>query len=163
MNQMKLRANRLRITGVIASFFATNLVHVATWAASERELRKTGNVSSIQTNVDESPSSLKTVNFRVGPLHALLGIADVEVDFGVSDSFTLGPTFSYMNRSLEFSDTTLGATMFRLNHSDCAATGIFPASVSAKALTSLLSCFIAMRKFPNLRERARTWRVRDRV
>lgn len=94
---------------MIASFFAANLVHETTWAAGERESRKTGSVSSISTNVDDSSDSLKTVNFRVGPLHALLGIADVEVDFGVSDSFTLGPMFSYINRNLEFSDSTLGA------------------------------------------------------
>lgn len=44
--------------------------------------------------------STDSLNFRFGPLATVFGVADMNLDYRLSPSWTLGPSFSYLNLRL---------------------------------------------------------------
>ena len=58
-----------------------------------------------------STTARAETNLRISPLSLLLGLVGAEADFGISENWTLGPTFYYLNRSsddFDVSATSLG-------------------------------------------------------
>lgn len=60
--------------------------------------------------------AMAEVNLRVDPLGALIGAANVQLDIGVSNSWTLGPTLQYLNRSIDDYDATAYGVGVRANY-----------------------------------------------
>ena len=51
-------------------------------------------------------SAQSQVNVRVDPLRTLTGVPSVDVDFAVSSAWSLGPTFSYLNKTIDDFEAT---------------------------------------------------------
>jgi len=56
------------------------------------------------------------VNVRVDALSGLMGVANIQVDFGISTAWTLGPTFQYRNRTVDDYESTAYGIGIRENY-----------------------------------------------
>lgn len=63
-----------------------------------------------------SLSSFAQTNIRISPIHLLVGMPRVEADFKIADSWTIGPTGSYLNRSVDQYDVQAYSLGIRANY-----------------------------------------------
>ena len=69
-----------------------------------------GSSTSVYTATHEDTSD-KTMNLRIGVIPALIGILHIDADFGVSDSFTLGPALAYGKRKFSIGSTPVSVEL----------------------------------------------------
>ena len=62
-----------------------------------------------------SASSAHSFNLRMDPLSLLLGVANVDMDFKLSKSITLGPTLAYLSNSIGTTTYTAYSVGVRMN------------------------------------------------
>ncbi len=62
-----------------------------------------------------SSTSAYSMNLRMDPLSLLVGIANVDMDFKLSKSITLGPTLAYLNRTVGTLKSTAYSVGIRMN------------------------------------------------
>jgi hypothetical protein len=55
-------------------------------------------------------------NVRIDPLSALIGVLNTTVDFKLSSSWTLGPTFQYLSREIDSYDAMAYGVGVRVNY-----------------------------------------------
>lgn len=56
------------------------------------------------------------VNLRIDPLNTLIGTANVQLDFGIADTWTLGPSIRYIDRTIDDFETSAYGLGIRANY-----------------------------------------------
>ena len=88
------------------------VMSVGSLLVAQGALAATGS-NSVRGNLD-ADNSEKFMNVRLAPVALAVGGIGAHVDFGVADSITVGPTFSYQHAGVSFGDSETKVGIYEL-------------------------------------------------
>ncbi len=83
----------------------------------DKQEKKTPSEDMIeQSSLEKKSGYLAQTNFKFSPLSLLIGVIDLQVDLTVSESWSVGPAFMYLNREIGDFDTKAWSLGIRGNY-----------------------------------------------